>query len=113
MNLIEKIRLIERIDALIRRKGTGSPKDLSRRLDVSERYIYKILNLMKEMGAPIYYCVERQSYCYKYEIEFAIGFIEKQKDLIKIKGGIQKYHFFYHCTICSVSGINFAFENIF
>jgi len=90
MTLMEKIRIIERTDALIRRKGTGTPKELARRLNISERYVYQLINLMKEMGAPIYYNNDRRSYCYEYEVEFSIGFTQKQQELNKIKGGIRK-----------------------
>lgn len=90
MTLMEKIRIIERTDALIRRKGTGSPKELANRLNISERYVYQLINLMKEMGAPIQYCSERKSYCYEFSVEFSIGFTQKQQDLRKIKGGAQK-----------------------
>ncbi|GEM_PF-2264363 len=70
MNFSEKLSTIERFHGLIRRKGTGRPKDLARRLNISERCLYNLLNEMKAMGAPIYYNNSRKSYCYEYEIEF-------------------------------------------
>jgi len=77
MTLLEKIRIIERTDALIRRKGTGSPKELASRLNMSESYIYKMIVLMKKLGAPINYCEKRKSYYYEYDVEFTIGFTKK------------------------------------
>lgn len=90
MNLIEKIRIIERTDALIRRKSTGTPKQLAEKLKVSESYIFKLISLMKEMGAPIYYCDDKFSYCYEYEVEFSIGFMNKLDNFENIKGGTAK-----------------------
>ncbi|MBP6446222.1 MAG: HTH domain-containing protein [Saprospiraceae bacterium] len=87
MNLMEKIRMIERVDALIRRKATGTPRDLAEKLKVSERLVYNLIVLMKELGAPIYYCDQRCSYCYEYEVEINFGFLQKDKDSIKINGG--------------------------
>jgi len=74
MNLLEKIRLIERVHGLITREGTGSPAMLANRLNISERNIYNLINVMKEMGAPIYFCKSRNSYCYEEEVRFSFGF---------------------------------------
>lgn len=56
---------IEKIDRLIRIKGTGSPESFARRLNISERHLYAYLSLMKDMGAPISYSKERESYYYR------------------------------------------------
>lgn len=87
MKFIDTLQQIERIDQLIRLKATGSPKDLSLRLNISESTLYQLLNTMKDMGAPIYFCRNRNSYCYDNEVRFEYGFIlpgEKEK---KIFGG--------------------------
>ena len=44
---------------------------------------------MKEMGAPIYFCNHRNSYCYEKEVVFSIGFIVKDENLDRISGGMQ------------------------
>lgn len=82
MTLLEKLKLIERMDQLIRMKATGNPKDLASRIDKSERCVYQIIKLMKEMGAPIYYCFRYQSYCYEYQVNFNVGFTHKTKMVI-------------------------------
>jgi len=78
MNLIEKLQQIERVDALIRRKSTGSPASLAASLNTSKRCVYDLIKRMKQMGAPIYFCQEHNSYCYEEDVEFSIGFIPKQ-----------------------------------
>lgn len=83
MRYIEKTQLIERVDALIRRKATGSARELASRVGVSKSTMYEILDIMKMMGAEIQYCNERKSYYYSTEKMFAIGFVDKGK----IKGG--------------------------
>lgn len=80
MNLLDKIELIERVDSLIMRKGTGTPSSLADRLGVSSRTIYYLINMMKELGAPIYYCKIRSSYCYREDVFFSIGF-KLQRDV--------------------------------
>lgn len=64
MKLIEQLNQLKRLDALIRRKGTGRPIDLARKFDVSERTIYNYLAVLKELGAEIEYCSIRGSYFY-------------------------------------------------
>ena len=74
MTFLEKIQIIERIDQLIRMKATGSPNELAERLNVSKRCVFYILNIMKNMDAPIVYCNNRRSYYYEYKCELNIGF---------------------------------------
>ena len=61
-----------RIDSLIRRKSTGSPRDLANRLGVSEATVYRYILELKNMGAPIQYCRDRQSYYYEesFDLDF-------------------------------------------
>ncbi len=82
MTLIEKLQQIERVDGLIRRKSTGPPSSLASRLGKSERYIYNLINLMKTMGAPIYFCYASNSYCYEQEVIFSMGFSPKSRQVV-------------------------------
>ncbi|MFW5700683.1 MAG: ATP-binding cassette domain-containing protein [Cyclobacteriaceae bacterium] len=63
------LRYIERLHFLIKRKATGSPKELARKLSVSESSLYLIINNMKELGAPIAYNETRKSYIYYPDME--------------------------------------------
>lgn len=67
---------LERLDFLIRKKSTGTPTELARRLEMSERNLYYILGTMKMRGAPIAYCKKRKSYYYHQEGQFLIGFVK-------------------------------------
>ena len=87
MTFIDKLKQIERVDSLIRRKATGSPKDLSVKMGISERQVYNIINEMKEMGAPIFFCFFNQSYCYtKEDIGFIFGFVEQANSSLRGMG---------------------------
>jgi len=92
---MEKIKIIERVDALIRRKGTGTAKELAKKLNTSESFVHRLIKLMKNMGAPIYYCDYKKSYCYENAVEFTIGFIQKQDLSTKIIGGKKKNNNFF------------------
>lgn len=68
MQLIKYLDRLKRIHQLVRLKATGTPQDLAKRLDISEPSVYRCLNDLKDLGAPIKYCKERQ--CYIYENDF-------------------------------------------
>ncbi|MCB0632956.1 MAG: hypothetical protein R2824_11170 [Saprospiraceae bacterium] len=91
---IKKIHLLERIDALIRRRGTGGPKDLASRLDVSVRYIHKLLDYLRDMGAEIEFNHSHNSYEYlnPHEFQFSIGLSGANQ--LKVKGGRSIFRFF-------------------
>ena len=72
--MIKQTHRIERLHLLINRKATSSPKKCAQRLSISDRQLYNILNLMKELGAPIYYDMAVESYCYEFEVSFQYGF---------------------------------------
>ena len=95
MIFIEKIKFIERVDSLIRKHSTGNPKELSEKLCISERHVYNLINIMKDMGAPIYYCPYSESYCYNTEVYFNSGFYTKNLKMEEYKGGVSKRYHFY------------------
>lgn len=56
MTFDERIRLIARLDNLIRLKFRGNARDYSRKLDISRATFFRMLNYLKtECGAPIVY----------------------------------------------------------
>lgn len=66
MALYDYLNRIRRLDALIRQKRTGSPKELAEKLDISERWLYILLDELKtELDCPISYDRRRRSYVYK------------------------------------------------
>jgi|GEM_PF-5028492 len=60
----DKFRKLERLDALIRRRGTGSPAELGRRLKVSARTLHNYVNDLRCLGAEIEFCAYRCTYYY-------------------------------------------------
>ncbi|GAA0552265.1 HTH domain-containing protein [Chitinophaga japonensis] len=71
----ETIRRIEKIDRLIRIKGTGNAATLAERLGVSRASVYEYLDLMKQRGAPIKYCQSRKTFYYDEEGRFETSFV--------------------------------------
>lgn len=70
-------RRLERLDNLIRIKATGPPKILSRKMGVSERTIYKYIEILESLGAPVAYSKIKESYVYENDGYFNFRFINK------------------------------------
>ncbi|MCK8524421.1 helix-turn-helix domain-containing protein [Aquimarina sp. D1M17] len=88
--VIKQIELIERIDQLIRLQATGPPAALASRLGISRTKVYRAIDVMKELNAPIIYKIGLQSFIYEKEVKFRFGFVAKDlgyDDLRSIHGG--------------------------
>lgn len=72
---IDALERLQRIDYLIRIKGTGTAAELGDRVGLSRATVYEYLNLMKFYGAPIKFCRFRQSYYYDEDGSFTTRFI--------------------------------------
>ncbi|SHJ47103.1 hypothetical protein [Aquimarina spongiae] len=79
--IIEHIELIERIDQLIRLQATGTPGDLAHRFGISKSKLYRLINTMKSLNAPVEYDVVVQSYVYSEAVGFRFGFYQKKEIL--------------------------------
>ncbi|MFT5166409.1 MAG: hypothetical protein ACI8P3_001640 [Saprospiraceae bacterium] len=72
MTFIEQLQVIKRIDSLIRRKATGSPEELTKRMEMSKASLYHYLNEIKSIGGNPVYCRFNKSY--SYEEPFILAF---------------------------------------
>ncbi|WP_438423648.1 hypothetical protein [Aquimarina macrocephali] len=72
--MIKHIQIIERMDQLIRLQATGSPEKFAQRLGISKTKLYRMINLMKQLSAPIEYGTTIQSYVYTEAVGFTFGF---------------------------------------
>jgi predicted DNA-binding transcriptional regulator YafY len=64
MSLQKDLNIISRIDFLVRTRRTGSAMDLSHRLGISRRKLYRVIADMKDLGAPISWSKFYSSYVY-------------------------------------------------
>lgn len=76
----ETIRRIEKIDYLIRKKGTGNAAKLAERLGVSRASVYEYIDFMKQKGAPIKYNQSRQTFYYDADGYFATCFVPRESN---------------------------------
>ena len=89
--LLKRIERIVRLDYLIRHGSTGNPTKLANKMNISVRQVYRIINEIQELGAPVYYDPVRESYLYEYKGRLLMKFQGLELDdfeQTKIKGGI-------------------------
>lgn len=87
MKLIEHIHLLSRLDYLIRRKATGTPRHLAQRLNISERHVYRLINELKIIGFPVEYNRNRDSYCYEGDVSIHFKIKINHNEIINVQGG--------------------------
>ena len=81
---------IDYLNHLVRKQCTGTPRQLARRLGLSERAWFKLRDyLIHDLKVPLAYCPVRQTYYYREEGELVFGFRRKldNRDLEKLEGG--------------------------
>lgn len=78
------------MDQFIRQERTGNAPYFAKRLEISVRQLYNLIDELKDFGLPVEYCRIRQTYYYKYHcrIVFEIRIEDiSQSDYRNIGGG--------------------------
>ncbi|THU38056.1 HTH domain-containing protein [Niastella caeni] len=68
---------ISAIDQCIQSECTGDAQRLATHLGIARSTLFKYLNDMKELGAPIDYCRRRKTFYYKYKGFFMLHFRQR------------------------------------
>jgi len=82
------------MDDLIRRKATGTPDQFATRMGLGKSVLMEELRELKQLGAMITYCKERQSYFYEKEFTFSIGRLDNKKQH-ELRGGKNYFEDFW------------------
>ncbi len=72
MKTIKSLERLQQLHSLIVKERTGSPKDLARRMNISERLVYLLIEYLKDYNADIRYDRSRQTYYYSEDFELDI-----------------------------------------
>lgn len=67
---LKYINRLSKINRLIKLKSTGTTKDLSKKLDICERQVYKYISDLRELGAEIKFNQYTQTYEYVNDKDF-------------------------------------------
>jgi transcriptional antiterminator len=71
------IKNIQLLIELVKQKKTGKPKEIAKKLGVSERQVYTYLEILKtEFNAPIKYCKKEETYFFNEEGELTLAWQE-------------------------------------
>ncbi len=73
MQLREKIGTLHRLHKLIQHRMTGNSKQLAKQLHVSKSTLFRYLNELKALGAPIAFCNEGRHYYYEEDFELRLS----------------------------------------
>lgn len=68
--IVSQLEQLARLDALIKRKSTGTPSELAARLGVSKRTVHNLIDTLKLLGAEVAYDSLKESYIYENEFAF-------------------------------------------
>jgi predicted DNA-binding transcriptional regulator YafY len=79
MNLIDSVERLKKMDALIKRRDTGTSKEFAQKIGISRSMLMHNLCEMKALGAEISFCSYRRSYCYDNDFSIVIGKSEHQR----------------------------------
>jgi predicted DNA-binding transcriptional regulator YafY len=65
---------LEYLNQLIKKKSTGSPSELARKINVSERTTFEYIDILKSLGADVKFSRTRNSYYYTVDGTFDFKF---------------------------------------
>ena len=113
MILLKELELLQKVNKLISQECTGTPKEFARKLRISQRRFFVIIDEMKDMGAPIEYSRISRTYYYskECEVELKCSFrclSEQEKNDTFAGSFLKKY---LYCFFCAVEARNFASSN--
>lgn len=83
MSILKYLERAKRMDDLIRRKATGNSVEFAKKLGISRSLLMIDLHELKELGAPIQFDDQRQSYVYSSEFRLFLS----EKGLRQYLGG--------------------------
>lgn len=72
MKTLKQIERLRKAHELIKQEKTGVPKDFAKKLHVSEREVYRVLEYLKEIDAEISFSNNLQSYYYSNEFDLLV-----------------------------------------
>jgi len=91
MKRLVDLEKLDRLDNLIRRKATGCPDELAKRLGLSRSSLFEFISFLRDvMEAPIHYNKYIPSYTYKYPTKFHLNFKRERLNdtlMFDVQGG--------------------------
>ncbi len=73
MKTLKQIQRLQKAHKLIKQENTGTPKEFSLKLNISEREIYNILSHLKEIEAPLNFNRKANTYYYTDDFDLLVN----------------------------------------
>jgi len=73
MKTIKNLERLQQIHSLIEVERTGSPLELARRMHISERLVYNLIEQLKDFKAAICYDRSRKTYYYDDDFQLRVS----------------------------------------
>jgi bacteriocin-like protein len=88
MDIYKYFNRVQKLHTLLKRKATGTPKELAQKLNLSERQTLEYVRELKDSGIPIAFCKHEKTYYYEKEVIFNFEFrVLNSDELQQIEGG--------------------------
>ena len=88
MDIYKYFNRVQQLHTLLKRKGTGTPRELAKKLNLSERQTLEYVRELKDSGIPIAFCKHQKTYYYEKEVIFTFEFRTLSPDeLQNLEGG--------------------------
>lgn len=106
MKNLKTLERVQQLHNLIANEKTGTPKELATLMLISERRVHQLIEELKEMNAPIYYCRKSKTYFYKdnFDLKVTISVtIMNKNEVTQVFGGsyfVKPKQINLHNTIC-------------
>jgi len=72
MSLYDRFQQLNYLCSLIRRKATGTPDQLAKKLQISRGTVYKLIQELESFGAEIKYDRIRRTFVFVVEVDIVI-----------------------------------------
>ena len=99
MDIYKYFNRVQQLHTLLKRKGTGTPRELAKKLNLSERQTLEYVRELKDSSIPIAFCKHQKTYYYEKEVIFTFEFRTLSPDeLQNLEGGrsLCSQNFFQH-----------------
>ncbi|SFW42012.1 hypothetical protein SAMN02927921_01596 [Sinomicrobium oceani] len=90
MNNLKNLERLQQLHRLIVKEATGSPPQLARLMQISERKVYQLIEQLKDIEAPVSYSRAHKTYFYEDDFDLQVTVsvtVLKDNELTEIFGG--------------------------
>lgn len=82
MQLLKTVQQLEHLDYLFRTRSTGNPPAFAKKLNLSKRQVYRLVDELKSLGFPISYCSKDKCYYYHDDVELVFKLMVRGKNIL-------------------------------